>query len=163
MENASKALLMVASVLIGVVIVTLAVYLFVSFSASANEIEQQLEEGKLQQFNNQFTLYETKENLTIYDVITVANLAIENNHKYGLTSASNNNFYITVILEREGELTKKDSQALSNYLKNLTNQLIDVTDRSGQPVKKLKNYKCKVSFNSQTARVNKVEFSDKNT
>ena len=45
MENASKALLMAASVLVGVVILSLAVYLYISFSGSANEIGKQMEEG----------------------------------------------------------------------------------------------------------------------
>ena len=67
MENASKALIMAASVLIGVVISSLAVDLFSSFSGSANEIAGQIEEGQLQQFNNQFTSYEDKkDDLTIF-------------------------------------------------------------------------------------------------
>ncbi len=100
MENASKALLMAASVLVGVVILSLAVYLYISFSGSANEIGKQMEEGQLQQFNNQFTSYvDKKDTLTIYDVVTVANLARDNNNYYQLTSPTDNNFYIQVNCE----------------------------------------------------------------
>ena len=161
MENASKALIMAASVLIGIVISSLAVYLFISFSGSANEIAGQIEEGQLQQFNNQFTSYEDKkEDLTIYDVITVTNLAIENNKYYGLNEASENNFYITVKLGTI-ELQKVSEKKLSEeYLKSA--EMTEIEDKkTGVKVTKLKRYTCKVSFNSNTNRVCLVEFSEK--
>ncbi len=162
MENASKALIMAASVLIGVVILSLATYLYLSFSSSANEVQKQMEEGQLQQFNNKFTSYEDKkENLTIYDVITVTNLAIENNKYYGLSEFSNNNFYITVKLNNE-ELQKKSEDSLSKFLKDYESNLTKGTDAiTGATVTKLKTYNCKVSFNSNTGRVNLVVFTEK--
>lgn len=158
MENASKALLMAASVLIGVVILSLAVYLFTSFSGSVNEMEGQIEEGQLEQFNNKFTSYAGKDNLTIYDVITVANLAIENNKNYDLTSTSNSNFYITVKLENT-ELTNSTPEELATkYLKSP--EMLEQTDSiTGEKSKKLKNYNCKTYLNSQTGRVYRVEFN----
>lgn len=160
MENASKALIMAASVLIGVVIASLAVYLFMSFSNSVNEMEQQIDDGQLQQFNNQFTSYEDKDDLTIYDVITVTNLAIDNNKYYGLNEASENNFYITVKLVNI-ELQKKTETELSSYLRDT--QMNGIEDPiTGETVKKLKRYECKVSLNSNTGRVNLVVFSESN-
>ena len=40
MENASKALIMAAEILIGLLIISLAVYLFTSFGTSAAQINQ---------------------------------------------------------------------------------------------------------------------------
>ena len=78
MENASKALLMAASVLIGVLILSLAVYLFTSFGSTSAELHKQQDEQRLEQFNTQFSSYEGKEGgITIYDVVTIANLATE--------------------------------------------------------------------------------------
>lgn len=157
MENASKALLMAASVLIGIVILSLATYLFAYFGKSVNEMNDQMEVGQLQLFNNQFTAYEDKkEDLTIYDVITVTNLAIENNKYYELTVATDNNFYIVVKLNGVPLQSKSE-----NYLTDLLNNeiLIDSTDTiTGETVKRLKRYQCKVYFNSNTGRVNLVEF-----
>lgn len=159
MENASKALIMAASVLIGVVIISLAVYLYITFSNSANEIGKQMEEGQLQQFNNQFTSYEEKKDLTIYDVITVTNLAIENNKYYDLSEASDNNFYIKVKLGYI-ELQGKCEDELSGYLKKYNkNVKSDPEDSMGEKAK-LQKYKCKVSFNENTGRVNLVEFTE---
>ncbi len=69
MENASKALLMAAGVLIGIMVLSLAVYLFVTFGSTSAQMHQQKEQDQLNQFNSQFTSYEGKEDITIYDIV----------------------------------------------------------------------------------------------
>ena len=71
MENASKALLMAAEVLIGVLILSLAVYLYVSFGTTAAEVNEQNTQKQLVQFNTQFTVYQDRNDLTIYDIINL--------------------------------------------------------------------------------------------
>ena len=75
MENASKALIMAAGVLIGIMILSLAVYLFATFGATSAELHGQVETSRITQFNTQFTSYEGRSDITIYDVISVVNLA----------------------------------------------------------------------------------------
>lgn len=149
MENASKALIMAAGVLIGVLILSLAVYLFVSFGTSSAQVHKQNEENQLNEFNTQFTSYEGREEITIYDVITVKNLADQNNRQYELDSSTNSNFYITVKLGnsiinnnkvKEEELIKKDTETLQE---------------------KLPTYSCKVTISPVTGRVKEIRFSDK--
>ena len=82
MENASNALLMAAGVLIGIMILSIGVFLFVDFSGTSREIQDTISSNQLQQFNNQFTIYADRDDLTIYDVISVANLAAQNNLEY---------------------------------------------------------------------------------
>ena len=60
MENASKALIIAAEVLIGVMVLTLGVYLYVSFSQTANEVVEKTAEQQLIQFNTQYTVYEDR-------------------------------------------------------------------------------------------------------
>ena len=150
MENASKALIMAAGVLIGVLILSLAVYLFVSFGTSSAQVHKQNEENQLNEFNTQFTSYEGREDITIYDVITVKNLADENNRHYELESSTDSNFYIIVKLGnsiinnnkvKEEELIKKDTETLQE---------------------KLPTYSCKVTISPVTGRVKKIIFSNKN-
>ncbi len=81
MENASKALVMAGGVLIGVLILTLAVYLFIDFGQQASEIHNQITSNQLTQFNAQFNIYEGLKDVTIYQIISMANLAYENNKK----------------------------------------------------------------------------------
>ena len=78
MENATKALLMAAVILISVIILSLGVYLFMYFSDYAKGVNDDIRDNQIQQFNSQFLSYEGKE-LTVYDVITLANLAKDYN------------------------------------------------------------------------------------
>lgn len=80
MENASKALLMAAGVLIGVLILSLAVYLFVSFGQTSAEINEKNRQQQIVQFNSQYTVYLGREDLTIYDIRTIVSNARENNN-----------------------------------------------------------------------------------
>lgn len=78
MENASKALLMAAGILLGILILTLMVTLFVSSSSVFKNYDQRKEEEALQQFNVNFTKY-LGQKLTIHDVVTICNFAGQNN------------------------------------------------------------------------------------
>lgn len=88
MENASKALLMAGGVLIGVLIISLAVYLFADFGSKSASINAQNSQKQLSAFNSKFTSYQGfkdadgKWQITIYDIITVKGYALENNEKY---------------------------------------------------------------------------------
>ena len=82
MDNASKALLMAGSVLLSIMIITLAMYLFANFHQATSQIEGNVEESQVMQFNNQFTKYESNNQVTIYEVLSMANLATQNNKQY---------------------------------------------------------------------------------
>ena len=71
MENASKALIIVASVLITVMIFTFMMYMFNKFGAFATETEGRLSEKAIQKFNSQFLPYETVESSS-YIITTTA-------------------------------------------------------------------------------------------
>ena len=98
MENASKALLMAAGVLIGLLVLTLAVYLFITFGANANEIRNEINSSQLTGFNANFNVYADRDDITIYDIISLANLAEENNKHYQNYSDFEENYKITIKL-----------------------------------------------------------------
>lgn len=158
MENASKALIMVAGVLIGIMILSLAVYLFATFGATSAEMHGQIEQDRINQFNAQFTLYEGKEDITIYDIITVVNLARDSNESYTLTEAKDSNYYITVNAAlqtgNENNLEKKDSQYLQNLIQDETRaeKLVDYVDENGVSYKGLYTYNCNVEINENTRK-----------
>lgn len=88
MENASKALVMAGGVLVGILILSLAVYLFVDFGTTSAQINEQNAQQQIVEFNSKFTSYQGyKDNsgkwqITIYDIITLAGYANENNKYY---------------------------------------------------------------------------------
>lgn len=98
MENASKALIMAAGVLIGILILSLAVFLFVDFGSTSSQIYDEVEVRQLAQYNAQYTIYAGRDNITIYDIITLANLAKENNDYYEAYTDYENTYQVRVIL-----------------------------------------------------------------
>ena len=62
MENAVKALIMVAGLIIGVLVIGLLVYLFRIGGNVASNYEQSMSEGEIASFNAKFEKYITKLN-----------------------------------------------------------------------------------------------------
>lgn len=86
MENASKALLMATSVLIGVLLLSLMVYLFVFMSNYAGTVQDNLYAKEIYEFNAQFQQYEGREDLTAHEVQTIKNLVDNYNSKFETSS-----------------------------------------------------------------------------
>ena len=99
MENASKALLMAGGVLIGILVLSLAVYLFITFGASSREINARIEDNQLLQFNAQFNIYAGRTDIKIHDIISLANLAKENNEYYQDYGNYENGYKIQIMLQ----------------------------------------------------------------
>ena len=150
MENATKALLMAAGVLVGIMILSLGVYLYSSLSEYVSENQEQMELNANNKFNTQFLKYinmiedtsgtysingkkyKLDFKLTIQDVITVSNLAYENNIEYGLSAGEiananekslyvkvtapvrDNNGIIKTVTSLESDINTMGSTWLSN-------------------------------------------------
>lgn len=80
MENASKALIMAAGILIGVLLLALMTTLFISAKETFSSYEQTKKSEAIQQFNVNFTKYLGKD-LTIHQVVTICNFAKKENNK----------------------------------------------------------------------------------
>lgn len=112
MENASKALIMAGGILIGVLLISLAVYLFIDFGSTSAEINAQNAQKQLTEFNSKFTSYQNYENITIYDIITLAGYAKENNEYYGVDKYDDE-YYIDVYINRRSILGESETQLIS--------------------------------------------------
>lgn len=160
MENASNALIMAGGVLIGVLIISLAVYLFVDFGSTSADINKQVEEQHLVQFNSKFLVYEDvngDKGLTIYDAITVGGFAQQNNEYYGDDDTNNDfrdNYKVEVILKSsKGTTYNFQRKTINQYNGMIQDEMINVT--------KLPTYKCTVSINPNNGRVKTVTFTKK--
>ena len=156
MENASKALIMAAEVLIGILILSLMVYLFVSFGSSAAEVNEEVDKTRLAEFNSQFDKYKDKNDITAYDILSLTNLATENNKYYGYDKPvgpnirnDNSNYYIAISLQYLGYIEGTDSKELIDIL--LKNEVGE--DYSSH------KYECKnVKYSPITGRIKSMEF-----
>ena len=108
MENAVKALYIAAGVLIVVMVLSLAAVLYASLQNYVEESNTQVKYNDINSFNSKYLNYINYSNgvkqsdLTIQDVVTVANMAYENNQANEIDSnqwnASSNSLYVQVIL-----------------------------------------------------------------
>jgi len=75
MENASKALLLGAGILIGLIVISIGVYLFSTYSENTSSVEKTMLANEIQKFNVNFTKFEGRNNITIQEIVTLINFA----------------------------------------------------------------------------------------
>lgn len=162
MENASRALLMAATVLVAILVASVGVALFSSFAGSSKDIIDRIEESKISQFNNNFfKYYGANQEVTAHDVITMVNIARSNNAQYGLeseSSYSHSSPYIRIQVRNINNFEKKTESYYAQFIKD--NMLIE--DEDGK-LTKTKLFKCtKIITSNETGRVIFVKIEDKN-
>ena len=171
MENASKALIMAAEVLIGVIILSIGAALFVIFSNYSKSTIEEIEAVQIAEFNNNFLKYENQD-VTVHDIISIANFAKENNIKYeleGLSGYDVNKYYVQVDVKSvKSKLEKTDENYKNNFIKKndflyeSDGKTIKV-DANGQPM--VKYYTCYIAdieISPVTKRVVHITFTEKN-
>ncbi len=144
MENASKALIMAAGVLVAIMVISIGTYIFSTFSEFAKNREEEIFSYQRTEFNSQFTQYEAI-SCTIYDIISLANYAKNYNEK--LDPADVGNLGISVMIEGN-HIEELDA--------NAKNQLItaDVVSNS-IPTYRVEN----ITYNSVTGLVKSIRFT----
>ena len=169
MENATKAFMMAAGVLIGVLILSIAVYLFTIFSRNSEQVYKEMESNQVTQFNNQFLKYyglisrtyideqtgkektvQEPIKCTVHDIISLANLAYQNNVENQVANETGWNDSTSYIQIRIGN-TKKNK----NLEKWTEEQKIEfIKDNTNN------SYKCvEVHISDITKRICYMKFS----
>ena len=114
MENASKALLISASILIVILLIAMGVKVFNSTSGTTDQVEGTMQTTEISTFNNKFTPY-IGENKNKTNATSILNLIIANN------STSARKVYVTTV--KNG--TKNGAAIANTDLSNLMNTLED--------------------------------------
>ena len=180
MENASKALIMAATVLLGLMIISVGVALFNTFSEFSRNTLEKVEETKIAEWNNQFLkyygtvwIYDKDKNkdiqssikVTAHDIVSVANLAKQNNENYELTkdnSGDKNTYYVQVIVNTKNKVYR-NFETLTDSEKNsfLQSESLEIkTNEDGIQTAETIYYKCKKEpvISEVTKRVMCIEF-----
>lgn len=155
MENASKALLLIAEVLVGIMIISIGVYLFNEFASYSAQTTAQIEDRQIAQFNQQFlnytgsvtttdsdgNVYHGARPCTIHDIVGLANLAkqtnINNGFEEGYTerhdsNSTDNSAYIQIKFKSSRTGTTINN--LEAYTSSEITELIkanDIDDSTG--------------------------------
>ncbi len=108
MENATKALIIAATILIAVLILSVGIYIFNNYSELAYKTEENQAKQAIVQYNNKFIKYMDK-TLKMQDVITIVNLAKDYNER-------KSDMKISVIMGPD-LTTKTYNDLVEHYLK----------------------------------------------
>ena len=151
MENASKALIMAASVILGIMIITFSVFIFVIFKDYNAKNTSQIEEKEDSRFNSEFfKYYENGKDVlkvTPHDIVSIANFAKENNLKYSLNEPKENSYYVTIDV-----LTKNEK--IYNFEKKSQDEYTSFIEQN-------KIFKCsEIRVNKITKRVEHVKYEE---
>ena len=169
MENASKAFIMAAGVLIGILIISFMMLLLRKGGQMSSEFDSQLSNNELLKFNSQFELYQRSDiENTFFDVITVVNLAYDVNTSAQWQPESG----VTVVV-KEGV---NEKYRISDSMKIPKHTMLDNSDHEKDiyseiigKYTKLKNddpaqgyqyqFVCeKIDYNTASGKVNQVIF-----
>lgn len=133
MENATNGLLMAGSVLIGIIVISLFVYLFTTMGGVTKNFQEELDLTSVQKFNEQFEKYIGKEDLSSHDMLTLYNLVEAINNEAG---------------EKVVEVKGVNQSDIKNLTAFLTNGKI------------YKNLIDKVKYDEETGKISYLEFKE---
>lgn len=157
MENATKALLIAAGVLIGIMVISLGISLYASLGSYVDSTKEQLEENEIAKFNAQFFKYDNID-VGIQDVVTVANIAYENNKNLGDINgeADENSLYVSVNIQYNGTQQLEDIQkTINSQESNVWNSSKLLSEDSRESTN---YYTAEIMISNVTGRVYEINF-----
>ena len=168
MENTSKALIMAGTILISIMVISLGVYIINMFGEYTAGQEQERANRQIAEFNAQFLKYEGRTDITAQDIVTVANLANENNIFYELeeTDANENTYYISIHVNISGYNEQHFENEVEKEQKLLEKEqyiINTITNPDGTTENVIKTYQCRigaVEVSPVTHRVYKITFTN---
>lgn len=165
MENAVKALYIAAGVLIAVLVLSLAVVLYSSLQSYVENSHKQIKNNDISSFNTKYLNYinyvggKLQFELTPQDIVTVANMAYENNIKYNSDpaqwDANENSLYVkvTCVGLTWGEVDWNNRERLDTRINEL---MISILEH--KPERKYYCYAEDVDISSKTGQVYSINF-----
>ena len=118
MENASNALIIAGSILIAIIILSIGVILFSSYSKIGESYEQTRVVERLTKYNSNFTIFEERTDITAQEIVTLVNYARNYNEE--------NETSIEVNVQNSDEVNRNlvdESKDLLEFIKkNSTNE-----------------------------------------
>lgn len=108
MENASKALVIAGSILIGMIVISIFYFAFEQSGRLVGEVDEDTLQEEIKAFNNGFEAYNKKLMYGI-DIISVLNKAIDNNKKYDVSGDEKDYFVdIEITVYDKGTIQGND-------------------------------------------------------
>lgn len=98
MDNASKALIMAAEILIGLTVLSIMAFLFVRMSGISANLNKNIGENKILEFNNNFTKFEGRADITADEILTCYNFVQKSNKDNEVENDPNAPYYVELYV-----------------------------------------------------------------
>lgn len=172
MENASKALLVGAGILLAILIISLATRLFRSASGVAKTYDQTMQSTEITKFNTNFTKYldagvkdasgnTKRESANIYDVISLANFAKDYNNNFSDETIDNDSKVLVHIDIKNVNESDPKITDVQNFSKKAQDYLISkcyYQSNTSPNAKSIITFKIKIEENNETGRIIHASF-----
>jgi len=115
MENASKALLMAGGVLLALMILTVGIILYNSFSNTTDQYAERLSTTELNEFNTKFEVFRGRTDITAQEIASLINMVVEYRNKTPMNveiSVNGNNHTETIEFLKENLGTKFNCEGI---------------------------------------------------
>lgn len=143
MENASKALLMAGGVLIAIIVISIGVFLFLSYGEIGSNYEETTATNEVTKYNTNFTKFLGRQDITIQEIVST------------ISFADNNEIMAGVVTEVYIGSIKKNHSNEEDYDEYITEL---ITNNSG------KLYELKAinstDYDQTTGKIKKVTFTE---
>lgn len=153
MENASKALLMAAGILIAIILISLLVAMYKGVSLFQRQQVSQEDVARIEEFNSFYTKYSGR---YVYgtEVITVINQTVNNNYEVNVEVNINSYSYSD---SRTTNLIKTENLKIIDD----SNQEIDLNNLNSSNLRN-RAFQCtKITYDTKTGKVNYIKFEEK--
>ena len=152
MENASKALLISGGILIAILILSMGVYLFATYSQLGESYEKNLSAGEIRKFNSNFIQFEGRDNITAQEIVTLYKFVRAYNEKNETSIAD---IEVNNAIGTPSEIPNS-SNDLTEY--ELVNFIKQNSNDSANPYRIIYFECTNIEYDQNTGTVCKIEF-----
>lgn len=162
MENATKALLIAAGVLIAIMVISALVLMFDRISEVSQTEQDALVAQQLTEFNREYEAFNRRD-LWGGQIISVMNKMLDNNNKYATLDEDNYMMDISVKFTVIDDFFNKKKEGTTYFTLVSFSQKFAEAQRTEDQLTELKRklFKCvSVEYNEETGRVQKMYFEE---
>lgn len=148
MENASKALIYAGEILLGVILLTLMVFLFQAAGSFSDKVDKNIETKVINEFNAPLEKYRGKTDITVQDIVTIGNYAKQYNEQIGEVK-------LKVIV-----YNVESKYMLAHILSDNKNQQYEFIQKYSNDINtsEIVYFECiKMNYSEETGRINIIE------
>ena len=152
MENASKALLMAAGILIAIILISLLVAMYKGVSLFQRQQVSQEDAARIEEFNSFYTKYSGR---YVYgtEVITVINQTVNNNYEINVEVKINSYSYDSTTTNL---IKTKDSNIIDDSNREIALNYLNSSNLRNR------DFKCTgITYDTTTGKVNSIKFEEK--